>query len=67
MFVVGGTANTSKRGNKVRLLLVEDVLELPVVDLENLPEMEPVLVGFIITSQESGELESSEFLGRGSS
>ena len=26
------------------------VIELPVVDLENLPEMVPVLVGFIITS-----------------
>ena len=32
------------------MLLEEDVLELPVVDLENLPEMDPVLVGFIITS-----------------
>ena len=31
------------------MLLVEDVLELPVVDLENLPELDPVLVGFIIT------------------
>ena len=30
--------------------LVEDVLELPVVDLENLPETYPVLEGFIITS-----------------
>ena len=28
----------------------DDVIELPVVNLENLPEMDPVFVGFIITS-----------------